>query len=64
MGKLLEVVGNIVAVLGILGCHAAGGSRFTGAYYLFGFESNSLFIGCIGLMVMGCLAKLHNLSSK
>ena len=64
MGKLLEIVGNIVAILGILGCLAAGGSRLTGAYYLFGYESNSLFIGCTGLMVMGCLAKLHALSSK
>ena len=64
MGKLVELVGNIVAVLGVLGCLAAGGSRLTGAYYVFGFETNSLFLGCIGLMVMGCLAKLHVLASK
>ena len=62
--KLILVVGDIVALIGILVCMAAGLGRLMGNHYLMGFESITLFVGGISLMVMGCLAKLHFICPK
>lgn len=59
MKKLLEVVGHIAAVLGILICLVAGFARVTGNHYVLGYEAITLFTGGIALMVMACLAKLY-----
>ena len=64
MNKLIEIVGNVVAVLGILVCVAAGLVRLGSGWYVAGFQIMVLFNVGIGLMVMGCLAKLHFLASK
>ena len=64
MNKLIEIVGNVVAILGILTCLAAGLARLAGSWYLVGFETMVLFNVGIGLMVMGCLARLHVLTAK
>lgn len=64
MNKLIEVVGNVVAVLGVLVCLASGVARLGQYWYLGGFPAIILFNVGVGLMVMGCLAKLHVLSSK
>ena len=61
MGFVLGVGSNSVALLGILICIYAGVSRATGGFYRFGFETRTLFIVGIALMVMGCLGKLHRL---
>ena len=59
MKHLLETGGNGAALLGVLLCLVAGGARVAGAFYLMGFELMTLFIGGMGLMLGGCLAKLH-----
>ena len=64
MSKLLETVGNVAAVLGILVCLVSGLSRLAGTWYMAGFQAMVLFNVGIGLMVMGCLAKLHLLGSR
>lgn len=61
MDKLLEITGHIGAGLGILVCLLAGVSRLAGYYYFLGFETITLFIGGIALMVMACLARLYRL---
>ena len=64
MDKLLANGGNILGLAGVLLTAAAGVGRIMGHYHLAGFESMTLFMGGIGLMVMGCLAKLHVLSNR
>ena len=62
MNKLLELLGNVIGATGIIVCALAGGSRLLGAYHLLGFETVTLFIGGIALMVMACLLKVHQLT--
>ncbi len=64
MNKLIEIVGNVVAVLGVLICLGSGVARLGESWYVAGFQTMVLFNVGIGLMVMGCLAKLHVLTSK
>ena len=64
MKKLLEIAGNIAALLGIVACLVAGIARLTGHHYFLGYEAVTLFIGGIALMVMACLAKLQGLLSR
>lgn len=64
MDKLFKIVGNIAAAIGILICLVAGVARVTGNYYVLGYQAITLFIGGIALMVMACLAKLHQLRSS
>lgn len=61
MDVVLRVGSNLVGLLGVLVCIFATGSRATGRFYTFGFESLTLFIIGIALMVAGCLGKLHRL---
>ena len=63
MNKLVEIVGNTAAVLGILVCVAIGAIRLTGNYFFLGHEPMTWFTAGIALMVMACLAKLHVLNS-
>ena len=62
MGKMLNLLGNVIGVTGIIVCTLAGVSRLLGSYHLLGFESVTLFIGGMALMVMSCLVKLHQLT--
>lgn len=64
MNRLLDLAGNVAAMLGILVCVLAGVARLTGSYYVFGYEAVTLFIAGMALMVMACLAKLHNLTRQ
>jgi type IV secretory pathway VirB2 component (pilin) len=61
MEKIIETLGNVVAVAGVLICVVAGVLRVTGNFYLLGYETMTLFVGGMGLMLMGCLAKLQKL---
>ena len=63
MASLLKIVGNTTGILGVLICLAAGVVRLTGNYLVFGFEARALFIAGIALMLMACLAKLHQLTA-
>ena len=62
MGKMLDLLGNVAGVTGIIVCTLAGASRLLGSHYLLGFESVTLFNGGMALMVMSCLVKLHQLA--
>lgn len=62
MAKIVDVTGNALGIAGILICLLAGVSRVVGNYYLLGFETITLFIGGISIMVAACLAKLQHLS--
>ena len=64
MNKYIEFAGNIAAVIGILVCLAAGLVRLSGNYIVFGFETQTLFLGSIAIMVFACLVKVHLLSVK
>ena len=55
------VLALITGGAGIIVCALAGVSRLLGIYHVLGFESVTLFIGGIALMVMACLVKLHQL---
>jgi type IV secretory pathway VirB2 component (pilin) len=62
MERLLVLVGNLTAVVGVAACLFAGVVRLTGVYQVAGFELRTLFVVGIGLMAMGILAKLHTIS--
>ena len=64
MNKLIETVGNAAAVLGVLVCLTSGLARLADTWYVVGFQTMVLFNVGMGLMVMGCLAKVHLLASK
>ena len=42
MGKMLDLLGNVVGVTGVIVCILAGVSRFLGSYHLLGFEIDYL----------------------
>lgn len=64
MDKIVTLVGNIIALAGVLLTATAGVARVLGHYYFGGFEVLTLFVGGMGLMLIGCLAKLHHLSGQ
>lgn len=64
MDKMVSLGGNIVALAGVLLTAAAGAARILGLYHLGGFEVMTLFVGGMGLMLIGCVVKLHSLSSQ
>lgn len=55
----LGMLGTAAGALGVLICAVSGVARVAGHYHLGGFEAMTLFNGGIGLMVAGCLFKLH-----
>jgi len=50
--------GNIIGVLGIVVCLLGIVGRFYGESTFLGFQAINIFILGIGLMVLGCFAKL------
>jgi hypothetical protein len=64
LGKWLDHTANVVGLLGILICAAAGIARVFGQYYILNFEVVTLFIGGTALMVMGCFLKLHQMALR
>ena len=62
MSKMLDLLGNVAGVTGIIVCTLAGVSRLLGSYHLLGFESVTLFVGGIALMIFSCLVMLHQLT--
>ena len=64
MDKLWNPLGNIAALLGVLMCFVAGVSRLAGYFYILDYPAITVFIGGIGVMVMACLIKLHQLSRR
>jgi len=54
----LSKIGTVIGVLGILVCFASILGRFIGDAIFMDFQAINVFIIGIGLMVLGCFAKL------
>jgi hypothetical protein len=59
MANLVGWLGSVVGVIGLAVCLVAGLARLTGHFTLGGFEAMTLFNAGVGLMVAGCLGRLH-----
>jgi hypothetical protein len=59
MDKILNAIGNLLALSGILICAITVLTRLAGSYYLAGFELKVWFLVGVGLMVAAALAKLQ-----
>jgi hypothetical protein len=64
VNKLLDAAGHTVSIVGIVLCLVAGISRLAGSHHVASYETLTLMIGGIALMVLGCLAKLQRLASS
>jgi hypothetical protein len=64
MDKILKQVGNGAAALGLIVCLVAGLSRLLGSFHLLGFQSVTLFIGGMALMVFANMTMLYRLSAR
>jgi len=64
MEQVVRIVGDIAAVVGLLLCLISGVARLMNQWVQFGFETQTLFLVGVGLMVAGCLAKLHILGRR
>ena len=64
MDKIISLGGNIVALAGVLLTATAGVARILSHYHLGCFEVMTLFVGGMGLMLIGCVAKLHSLTCQ
>ena len=61
MGKMLEVVGNVTAIVGVVLALGAGAARVLDLDLVSGYAMMTLFQVGTGLMVMACLCKLEAL---
>ena len=64
MNNLIGMAGTIVGLAGVVLTVVAGIARVTGHYHLGHFETMTLFVGGMGLAVIGSFAKLHVLSTR
>jgi len=64
MERMITLVGNISALVGILLCAGAGVARLLGYYLTSGYATMTLFQIGTGLMVLACLCKLESLLIK
>jgi len=61
MEKMLGIVGNVSAIVGILLAFGAGLARVLGLYLVSGYTAMTLFQVGTGLMVLACLCKLETM---
>ena len=64
MGKMVGIVGNVSAIVGILLAFGAGLARVLGLYLVSGYTTMTLFQVGTGLMVLACLCKLEVMLSR
>ena len=64
MGKMVGVVGNVSAIMGILLAVGAGLARVLGLYLVSGYTTMTLFQVGTGLMVLACLCKLETMQNR
>ena len=62
MDQVIRILGDIAALAGLLLCLVSGVARLMNQWVQFGFETQTIFLVGVGLMVAGCLAKLHIMS--
>jgi hypothetical protein len=59
MEKMLGLLGNVSALIGILLAFGSGIARILGLYLVSGYTTMTLFQVGTGLMVLACLCKLE-----
>ncbi len=59
MGKIIDKLGQLSAVVGFLLCAVAGVLRLAGNYTFSGFEVNTLLQAGVALMVAACVIRLY-----
>ena len=59
MERVITIIGNLAALVGILLCLVSGVARVTGSFYVAGYAGMTLFQAGAGLMVLACLCKLE-----
>ncbi len=64
MGKMLEVIGNVAAIVGVVLALGAGIARVLDLYIVSGYAMMTLFQVGAGIMVLACLCKLQTLLSR
>ena len=64
MEKIVGLVGNVSAIVGILLAFGAGLARVLGLYLVSGYTAMTLFQVGTGLMVLACLCKLETMQSR
>jgi hypothetical protein len=64
MGKMVGIVGNVSAIVGILLSFGAGFARVLGLYLVSGYTTMTLFQVGTGLMVLACLCKLETMQNR
>lgn len=64
MEKMMGVVGNVSAIVGILLAFGAGLARVLGLYLVSGYTTMTLFQVGTGLMVLACLCKLETMQRR
>ena len=60
MNKLIAMAGLGLGMVGVILTLVSGIGRVTGHYHLAGFETMTLFVGGMGLMLIACFAKLYS----
>ena len=60
--QLLNTLGTLAGIAGLLVSLISGAIRLTGAYTLAGFGLQSMMIGGIALLLTGCFLKLEAIS--
>ena len=60
MNKIINNLGLLVGVVGLLICITAGVARVLGHYYISGFEALTLLNAGVAMMVSACMVKLYN----
>lgn len=64
MYKLINHLGSVVGLLGVLVCAVSGLARISGSFYLGGYAATTLFSAGVGMMVLACLLKLEALANR
>lgn len=62
--RWLEVAANVSGLLGVLLCAGSGGTRLAGMYYIAGFQSMTLFMGGMALLLFSAVLKLEVLIGR
>ncbi len=61
MASPIATLGTATGLMGALICLVAGLARVSGTYYLYTFQTTTLFNAGVGIMVFACVLQLHAL---
>ena len=64
MKQALSLASRVAGISGMIICAISGLSRAAGFYYLAGFESMTVFIGGIGVLIAACYLNLEAAQTK